>query len=209
MLLWGAVVVNVFTHLWFRRRYQLRFIPQLARLTGDQDTDTQILSGTFCGVSCHPCQGWRVLIPRSHSHKSLVHFSKWECTRVLFVTAKCPIMSTQKAKCKMRWDILRKAFFAEVKCQMCFTPSSLSHLSNWHRKWDLVNINNQGGVCWMATSAGEDFTFKLSQNFTTAAVTFIKRFSMKSLRQVWNIVSQLHQLPGHNGSKRKSWWSLN
>ena len=24
----------------------------------------------------------------------------------------------------------------------------------------------------MATSAGEDFTFKLSQNFTTAAVTF-------------------------------------
>ena len=48
------------------------------------------------------------------------------------------------------------------------------------------------------------FTFKLSQNFTTVALTFKNCFSMKSLRQVRNIVSQLRQLPGHNGSKRKS-----
>ena len=155
MLLWGAVVVNVFTHLWFRRRYQLRFLPQLARLTGDQDIDTQILSGTFCGVSCHPCQGWRVLIARSYSHKSLVYFSKWECTRVLFVTAKCPKMSTQKAKRKMRWGNSKKSFFTEVKCQMCFTqsPFPTSLIGDGNETW-LTSTTKGACVGWLQAHRG-------------------------------------------------------
>ena len=69
--------------------------------------------------------------------QKLGHFSKWECTRVLFVTAKCPIMSTQKAKCKMRWRFKEKVFTlkSNVKCASHPLPFPTSLIGAGNESW--------------------------------------------------------------------------
>ena len=54
----------------------------------------------------------------------------------------CSVKADPHVKCG---SLPRNAFLNKSNVKLCFTPLSFSHLSNWWRKWVLVNINNQLG----------------------------------------------------------------